>query len=113
MAKLGLSLKEHRARALTLELLRAADVVLTMTASHKAEIFRRFTACAGHVYTIGEFIEIAEDIADPFGGDLPIYEECARNLLAVLEQTADKIMREWDSGNSRESENTRSSVDPT
>lgn len=87
MASRGLSLDEHRAASLGEETLAAADLVLTMTASHKQAILQAVPTARQKVYTLAEYAGISGEIADPYGGNHEAYEACA----ACLAQCVDKI----------------------
>lgn len=77
----GLDLSRHCARRLTEELLDGADLVLVMTGWHKARVLERRPHLAGKVYLVKEFAGgPAEDVADPFGGDLAVYRATALEL---------------------------------
>lgn len=57
LADRGADLSTHRSRALTRDLLDKANLILTMTRSHKAEILRISPDAAGKTYTLREFVE--------------------------------------------------------
>ena len=71
MRERGIDLRSHRARRLTQDLVDWADVVLTMTASHKNHVLRMFAGAAGKTFTLGEFAAgpggQSEEINDPWG----------------------------------------------
>jgi len=87
MRKLGLSIEEHRARQLTAESLADADLVLTMTASHKRFLNEKYPHLAGRVFTVKEYAKQLEgmDIKDPFGQGLDVYSLVADELQESLE----------------------------
>lgn len=89
MRSRGLTLTAHRSRLLSLADLDAADLVLTMTAQHKAAILRAFPTANAKVHTLAEYVGFNRDVADPFGGGQEIYETCA----AMLE---DQIVLLWE-----------------
>lgn len=57
----------HRSRQLTLDLLREADLVLTMETRHKRAILQHLPEVADKVYTLREFAGLAGqgDVEDP------------------------------------------------
>lgn len=93
MARRGLDLGGHRSRQLSPEFLKAADVVLTMTAAHKRAVASMAPAAA-KVFTLAEYAGEDGDVLDPFGGDAAIYESCAVELERLLEKIWDKIAAE-------------------
>jgi protein-tyrosine-phosphatase len=70
----GLDLSEHRARLLTRDLVREADLVLTMSGHHLA----RVAELGGEhkVHLLGAYAgrdAARSEVSDPFGGDLTSY----------------------------------------
>ncbi|CCO08421.1 low molecular weight protein arginine phosphatase [Desulforamulus hydrothermalis] len=94
LAAQGIDLSQHRAALLTPELVQQADLVLTMTDSHRRHILRLVPAAAGKVFTLGEFAGRPGDVADPFGGSTDHYRRCAAELNTLICQALQKIDRE-------------------
>jgi protein-tyrosine phosphatase len=68
----GLDPDGLRARQLQPEVLRAADLVLTMTAEQRSGVVRRLPAAVRRVFTLREFAELAGLVGAPVaGGDRP------------------------------------------
>jgi protein-tyrosine-phosphatase len=70
----GLDLSGHRARLLTRELVKSADLILTMSGSHRA----RVTELGGEdkTHLLAEYAgrdEAEAEVSDPFGSDLASY----------------------------------------
>ena len=86
LRELGLDISGHSARLLTEELLKDADLVLTMTAAHKQSIQQQFPAAADRVFTVKEFAgEISNlDIPDPYGQGITAYRSAAAELKKSL-----------------------------
>jgi len=88
----GLDLSGHRARQLTGEMLDSADLVLAMTAGHKARLLEQKPHLAGKVYLVKEYISgMSEDVADPFGGDLAVYRAVALELKTLAAMLVKKL----------------------
>lgn len=85
MAARGIDLSRHRSRPLTLELLRAQDVVLAMTRTLADEISPAAPEAVRLIDGSGA------DVVDPFGGDQGIYEQCARQLEELVTRAADEF----------------------
>ena len=80
----GLDLSSHRARLLTADLVRRADLILAMSGQHRA----RVAALGGsdRVHTLPEYAGAASgDISDPFGGDIEGYRRTYEELEALIE----------------------------
>lgn len=87
----GLDLTLHRAKLLSAELLKKAELVLVMTAGHKAALLAGATVCAGKIYTVKEYVAMAGDVADPFGGDLACYHQTAQELHSLVNILVKKL----------------------
>lgn len=81
-ARDGLDLEAHRARQLTPELARGADLLIVMERSHRAAV-ERLGIAASRVRVISEWPEPGEPgmpVSDPYGGSSEAYEECWRRI---------------------------------
>lgn len=96
---MGIDISHHGSSQLTEDLVEKADLILTMTRSHKDQIIIVQPEISHKVYTLLEFINEegeagAIDIADPFGLSRDDYEETAQELLYALERALPKIIKE-------------------
>lgn len=86
---------DHRSKRVTDELLEWADLVLTMTDTHK-ELLRSFhPQFSSKYYTLIEYATngevIDKDIADPFGGDVATYRETAEEIERYLDLLIEQL----------------------
>jgi protein-tyrosine phosphatase len=77
MAEVGADLSGHESQPVTENLVRQADVILTMTAAHRAAILAQFPAAGGRVAMLSPD---RHDVLDPIGGSLETYRKCARQI---------------------------------
>ena len=88
----GLDLSRHRARLLTRELARSADLVLAMSGQQRD---RAAALGAGdRAHTLGEFAGgsgAGADVPDPFGADLDAYRVTFRQLETLVDAVAARI----------------------
>lgn len=94
---------DHRAQRVTEELVDWADLILTMTFSHKQVLLNYFPNSIGKVFTLKEYVTEEEelntdkllnwDIADPFGGDLETYQKTASEIEENLHKLLAKILQ--------------------
>jgi protein-tyrosine phosphatase len=91
MGEVGLNLTEHRARPVTREMVRAADLVLTMTRRQKEHVLALEPAARDKTWTLGELAaqggtdrELRVDVDDPFGGPEHTYRQVRGQLQALL-----------------------------
>lgn len=88
----GLSLKDHQSRPITPRLLRQADLILTMTATHRQTIIQRCPEAASKTFLISNS---GRDVADPYGGPAPAYAACADELESFLKHWVSWIDESW------------------
>ena len=81
VSRWGIDLSSHFPRQTTLDMLDCADIVLTMTVNHKWTL-----PDDDKVFALKEFVGESGDVADPYGGDIGIYENCADELKRLIEK---------------------------
>ncbi len=79
-AELGADIKHHKAAQLTMDAFESADLVLTMTNSHKQSLPK-----SDKVFTLSEFCGAEGEVGDPYGGDIEVYRKCAMQIKALTE----------------------------
>ena len=80
----------HKSKAITREDIDGADIIITMTDSHKRFIEMTFGESA-KIHALGE-VTGNGDVIDPYGGDIYEYRRCARRLEGDLAILKDRIM---------------------
>jgi len=98
-----LDLSAHRARLLTRDLLRHADLVLTMSRHHRARV--QELAPAIRVFLLGEYAGRSGadvEVPDPFGGDLDVYRQTYGELEELVRVAAGRLTTERDAQGSRD-----------
>nr|WP_263324157.1 low molecular weight protein arginine phosphatase [Neobacillus sp. Marseille-Q6967] len=83
----------HQSTLLSQELVNWADLILTMTLSHKTAILNQYRDSAAKVFTLKEFTgeTFDHDVVDPFGGNLAIYKETYQELEKLIEKMLEKL----------------------
>ncbi len=93
MESYEIDLSWHQAVQITEQDLYDIDLVLTMTEQHKLYVQRLYPEAAPKVHTLKGYIgQLEGDIPDPFGGNLDIYEECAKVLNECILSVSQKLM---------------------
>ncbi len=94
MSEIGADLSGHESQPVTENLVRQADVILTMTASHRAGVLAQFPEAGGRVSMLSPD---RQDVLDPIGAPLPTYRRCAEqirgHLAARIDTLVDSISR--------------------
>jgi ribose 5-phosphate isomerase B len=71
-------LDSHKAKKLTNDLAKQADLILVMTARMKTGL------PSGKTWTLKEYAGVPGDVDDPFGGDLGSYISCAHGIADII-----------------------------
>ncbi len=86
---------DHASQAITEELLTWAEIVLTMTKGHKEILAMEHPGYQHKTRTIIEFTEgenhLPTDIADPFGGNIEIYQATCQELEGYIQKVRRKL----------------------
>jgi protein-tyrosine phosphatase len=81
----GVDLSTHRAQLLTRELVKSADLILTMSGHHRARVAE--LGGEDKVHVLGEYAgrdESRAEISDPFGSDLASYRQTYDELSDLI-----------------------------
>jgi len=81
LQSLGVDLSRHRSRPLTVELIHQADVIFTMTRSHTQAVVALVPSASDKTLPLNP----ENDIEDPIGGDVALYQALARQLHSLVE----------------------------
>ncbi len=97
MRELEIDVSGHVSQPVTAELVRSADVILVMEASHREIMQQRFPEAGGKVFLLKEFQATRPvsdpSIADPIGQPLWVYTQCRM----IIEDSVERIVR-WLAG---------------
>lgn len=83
MQALGLDLSAHISHPVTGKLLDYADLIYTMTPTHRLQILSAMPEIARKVFTLAR---TSGGISDPYGSSFEVYETCARQIRDELEK---------------------------
>lgn len=79
--KWNIDLKNHKPKQTTQGMFDSADVVIVMTMNHKWTL-----PDDEKVFTLKELAGESGDVADPYGGDISVYEGCAEELKDLIKK---------------------------
>ena len=88
----GQDLSGHRARMLTREMVRSADLILTMSAQQRARVAE--LGGEDKVHMLGEYAgrdESRSEVSDPFGADLASYRQTYEELQQLIAEVVSRI----------------------
>lgn len=88
----GLDLSEHRSKVVHETLLNDYQVILCMEDGHKRSIQRNFPAIADKVYLLSEMVSKNQEIDDPVGSSLDVYQKTVGKIEYYLTEGFDKIL---------------------
>lgn len=87
MAERGLDLSDHVSQPLTDRLARHADMIFTMTRSHRDMLLAQWPEAAARTHLL---CADGRDVTDPIGGSREIYAACAKQIdKALADRVAD------------------------
>lgn len=98
LSQMGIDLSFHSSSAVSKEAVLNADLILTMTATHKRHLMLLHPEAADKTFTLKEYAAGGKggDVADPFGGDLETYICCRSDILESLEKLVEKLKQKGD-----------------
>jgi protein-tyrosine-phosphatase len=86
----GLDLSAHRARLLSRDLVRGADLVLAMSPQHRARA--EALGAGDRAVTLPEYAgEAGGEVPDPYGSELDEYRAAFDRLQTLIEAVADRL----------------------
>ncbi|MBX3421596.1 MAG: Sua5/YciO/YrdC/YwlC family protein [Pirellulaceae bacterium] len=88
MAKRGLDLTDHQSRNVTEHALHLADLILTMTRSHRDAVLQFLPEVESKVHLVSGG---AGDVSDPFGGSESVYAACADQIDGYVQRWVDSL----------------------
>ena len=86
MSDRGLDLSAHASQPLSDRLVQHADIILTMTHSHRHAIVTNWPEAASRTYVL---CPDQSDVSDPIGGSRELYERCAEQIDRALKERVD------------------------
>lgn len=99
MKRRGIALEGHRATQTSTRLVDEADLVLTMTTGHKAELLRRHPNVRTKLFTLAEYTGTKRDVDDPLPvGTAEAYEVRAEQLARMIAVVVERLR--WDASGS-------------
>lgn len=91
----GIDIGDHRANIIHRGLLEEADLILTMGRSHKKLLIAKYDFVKNKAYTLKEYAYgIEEDVIDPFGGDINVYNNTKEEIDKALDEIVIKLIKE-------------------
>jgi tRNA threonylcarbamoyl adenosine modification protein (Sua5/YciO/YrdC/YwlC family) len=91
MREQGLDLSRHEAQPLTEQLVRHADLILTMTHSHMQSIVERWPAASDRTFVL---MPDRQDVSDPIGQPIGAYRQCAMQIAHGIKHHCERLKRE-------------------
>lgn len=89
----GISLDDHFAKQLSPGLVSEAVLIVTMTEAQSDLLKSKFPESAGKICSLGKLAGKQVDVADPIGGSELLYRQTAKQIAALIEQSAAKIRK--------------------
>lgn len=94
MRRENIDLESHVSQMVYPDLVRDADLILTMTESHKQFLMDKFPEAEAKIFTIMEYAGMEGEIYDPFGLGQEEYFRTADQLKEVLNELINRLLAE-------------------
>lgn len=97
----GIDVSFHRARKLTREMIKQADLILVMTADHEKAVREAAPEALDRIKLLKEFtgdVSNGKNITDPFGGSLQVYRETLQEIRTSVLKLIDKLENYFSEG---------------
>ncbi len=89
----GLDLTGHRSRGIDGQLVRSADLIVTMEETQRESLARAFPGRAESIHVLSALAGEEGDVADPFGtGSRSAYQACLIRLRVLLERALPRML---------------------
>ena len=91
-----IDISNHRATNIRESKIEEMDLILCATTSHKQSVLYLYPNSNKKVYTMKEYAKLDKDgqdmdIKDPWGYDMNVYENCAKEIKECLDKIIEKI----------------------
>ena len=87
----GVDTPTSRSHQLTDDHVAAADLIVTMTHAHLAQLQHSPVAAPEKTFTLMSFVDSKTDIDDPFGGSVDEYSQCLTTMKPALDALLEHI----------------------
>ncbi len=96
--EMGISVRPHKSRLLTIDVIQNADVIVCMTEDHREALLHSFSYLAaasdGRYRIVGTVRELTgEDVCDPFGRGVDAYRAAANAISAMCAPLLTEVYR--------------------
>jgi tRNA threonylcarbamoyl adenosine modification protein (Sua5/YciO/YrdC/YwlC family) len=88
MSTMGLQLADHESQPLTTQLVNHADIIWTMTRSHRQSIIMQWPEASARTVVLAPD---QSDIPDPIGGPIEYYQQCAEQIKTHLAKRVSQL----------------------
>ena len=90
----GIDVSRHLAAQLSANDVKHADLILTMTAKHKAAVVAMFPEAKDKVFTLAEYATgTSQDVVDAYGKPMPVYQQVYDQIDSYLQPALAKSLQ--------------------
>lgn len=87
MGDIGLDIKNHISRPISIDLIEESDLILTMTMGHKDLLTKKHPKKLYKIFSLKEYsFGQEDDIVDPYGGSKREYDRARDDILVAIEE---------------------------
>lgn len=82
---IDIDISQYKSNSINKDLIREADIILTMTKDHKESIIRNFPGVDSKVFLLNEYAyKIDQDVRDPYGADISVYKKVRDEIYRAI-----------------------------
>ncbi|MEG0380509.1 MAG: low molecular weight protein arginine phosphatase [Kurthia sp.] len=88
--------ENHQSSPIEEQKLMEADLILTMTISHRNAVLQAYPALADKTFTLKEYVgdTSSYDVSDPYGGNVEVYAQTFTELQRLIDALQLKILED-------------------
>lgn len=87
----GIDISSHTATRLNSDMLKNADLILTMTKAQELLLAEAYPESRGKIKQLGDWAGLRKEIPDPWQGSLETYRLCAAELEEIIKAGAKRL----------------------
>ncbi len=85
MQNYEIDIRDYKSTQLSMDLIKNADLIITMTDGHKNQILQYSPESEEKIHLLLEYANKQTNVADPFGGTFEIYNVCFNEMKEALD----------------------------
>ena len=96
LEEIGIPAGDHRATQVSESVLREADLVLTLSPQHMAQLRKRYSSLSHKIHTLPEYVSGTpgdDSISDPYGQAMTAYRASVYQLVGYIDSLVEALRK--------------------